>query len=215
MDPRLRTSTQEHCVQEEDSTLFSLLMLARSYLSRAISRFDAKIAASVAKAKARAYKLEGPGLVYNVACLAEADIAEYRCSARDAASKKRLCDAAKLKAGHTNNMRRRQSQYKKCDARGIQRHIWLCSYPVQRRYRLERLIHLDVLGSGGVRLVDECPGCSVHHREFFALPSIHGFSGLHQSIIKVLASTGERTDTRTFFPPPPGAEDIYSIILSS
>ncbi|KAJ7044219.1 hypothetical protein C8F04DRAFT_1250165 [Mycena alexandri] len=167
-------------------------------LARSISKFHAKIFGLVAKAKARAYKMEGPGLLYSVACVAEADIVEYRRSARDAAAKERLCDAVNLKAGHTKNMRRRQSQYKRCDARGIQRHIWLCSYPVQRRYCVERLTHLNVLDGGGVRPIVECPGCGVHHHEFYTCPSIR-----------------ERTDGRVFFPPPPGAEDIYNIILSS
>ncbi|KAJ7033223.1 hypothetical protein C8F04DRAFT_1184207 [Mycena alexandri] len=179
------------------------------------ARFHAKIAGLVAKAKARTYKMEGPGLLYSVACVAEADIVEYRRSARDAAAKERHCDAVNLKAGHTKNMRRRQSQYKRCDARGIQRHIWLCSYPVQRRYCVERLTHLNVLDGGGVRPIVECPGCGVHHHEFYTCPSIRGLSGLHQTITGVLASTGERTDGRVFFPPPPGAEDIYNIILSS
>ncbi|KAJ7022189.1 hypothetical protein C8F04DRAFT_1272903 [Mycena alexandri] len=190
-------------------------MQRRSRLSRSISNFHAKIAGLVAKAKARAYKMEGPGLLYSVACVAEADVVEYRRSARDAAAKKRLCDAVNLKAGHTKNMRRRQSQYKRCDARGIQRHIWLCNYPVQRRYCVERLTHLNVLDGGGVRPIVQCFGCGVHHHEFYTCPSIRGLSGLHQTITGVLASTGERTDGRVFFPPPSGAEDICNIILSS
>ncbi|KAJ7022182.1 hypothetical protein C8F04DRAFT_1194750 [Mycena alexandri] len=173
------------------------------------------IAGLVAKAKACAYKMEGPGLLYSVACVAEADIVEYRRSARDAAAKKRLCDAVNLKAGHTKNMRRRQSQYKWCDARGIQRHIWLCNYPVQRRYCVERLTHLNVLDGGAVRPIVECPSCGVHHHEFYTCPSIRGLSGFHQTITSVLASTGERTDTRVLFSPPPDAEDIYNIIISS
>ncbi|KAJ7027153.1 hypothetical protein C8F04DRAFT_1267294 [Mycena alexandri] len=190
-------------------------MQRRLRLFRSISNFHAKIAGLVAKAKARAYKMEGPGLLYSVACVAEADVVEYRRSARDAAAKKRLCDAVNLKAGHTKNMRRRQSQYKRCDARGIQRHIWLCNYPVQRRYCVERLTHLNVLDGGGVRPIVQCSGCGVHHHEFYTCPSIRGLSGLHQTITGVLASTGERTDGRVFFPPPSGAEDIYNIILSS
>ncbi|KAJ7047094.1 hypothetical protein C8F04DRAFT_1248124 [Mycena alexandri] len=190
-------------------------MQRRSRLSRSFSKFHAKIAGLVAKAKARAYKVEGPGLLYSVACVAERDIVEYRRSARDAAAKESLCDAVNLKAGHTKNMRRRQSQYKRCDASGIQRHIWLCSYPVQRRYCVERLTHLNVLGSGGVRPIVQCSGCGVHHHEFYTCPSIRGLSGLHQTITDVLASTGERTNGRVFFAPPPGAEDIYNVIISS
>ncbi|KAJ7041382.1 hypothetical protein C8F04DRAFT_1177217 [Mycena alexandri] len=135
--------------------------------------FHAKIAGLVAKAKARAYKMEGPGLLYSVACVAEADIVEYRRSARDAAAKKRLCNAVNLKAGHTKNMRRRQSQYKRCDARGIQRHIWLCSYPVQCRYCVERLTHLNVLDGGGVRPIVDAPAAACTTTSFIpARPSV-------------------------------------------
>ncbi|KAJ7094481.1 hypothetical protein B0H15DRAFT_1020302 [Mycena belliarum] len=92
-----------------------------------------------------------------------------------------------LKIGHTADLRARLAQYAKCQENGHQ--IWFWAYClVPYRMLAERLIHLIFMHMGARLRPYSCPGCRVHHREFFSLRALGGL-GRAEAIVKLVVQT--------------------------
>ncbi|KAK7030151.1 hypothetical protein R3P38DRAFT_3189104 [Favolaschia claudopus] len=159
------------------------------------SYYQARIT-TLYKTEAR-YKLEGHGDLYVVACVADKVLDDYRHGRINADE---LYAEVKLKLGHSKKLPRRRAEYRHCDVG--QTHVWLYAFRVERRYLAERLIHLNLLQSGAMRVVCECPGCFVFHREYFEYSSIGGVAQLNEVVERVLRALGEsiqRKKLKSFF----------------
>ncbi|KAJ6465660.1 hypothetical protein C8R47DRAFT_1224350 [Mycena vitilis] len=172
------------------------------------AQFRAKIRAFRAEKTAHPGKREGRGSVYLVANVDNDDIKSWRAGTLDDPG---LIARTAFKAGHTNRLPRRQSQYQKC-ARG-RTIVWMAHYRVSRRYFIERFIHLRLFKHGGQRVRFAC-SCCVNHREYMALDSLRGFAAVDSRITDVLLSSGEQMDRETL-PRPMVNEDLYDLILHS
>ncbi|KAJ7175493.1 hypothetical protein C8R46DRAFT_1030549 [Mycena filopes] len=93
-----------------------------------------------------------------------------------------------VKYGVTLNIAARQLDYRKCD--GLDTTMWFWSLPTMQRYRLERLIHLDLL-CNGPRDARTCSGCHTVHREFWPLSVAGSFLRLRGCALDLQAAIGE------------------------
>ncbi|KAK7000148.1 hypothetical protein R3P38DRAFT_3219024 [Favolaschia claudopus] len=164
---------------------YSLILPSRHKLFR----YQTQITSLVTKKAA--YKLEGHGDLYVVACVADEVLDNHRHGRISAGE---LYAQVKLKLGHTKKISRRRAEYRYCDVG--QTHAWLYAFRVKRRYLAERLIHLTLLQYGATRVVCECPGCFVFHREYFEYFSIGGVTQLNEVVERVLISLGESIERR-------------------
>ncbi|KAJ7898794.1 hypothetical protein B0H13DRAFT_805032 [Mycena leptocephala] len=161
-------------------------------LIRRLPTYEAQIAALLAQQHKRLYKQEGQGKLYVTTHIADADVRAYRGGLLTLDG---LMNKLEFKIGHTKHLARRQRQYLKCD--DGQTHLWLWSYSADRRYLAERLIHLQLQRRHAKALVIACPGCNVHHREFYCLACIGGLRGLDGVVRKVVGSLGQTACRRT------------------
>ncbi|KAJ7436358.1 hypothetical protein FB451DRAFT_1193975 [Mycena latifolia] len=100
-----------------------------------------------------------------------------------------LLDRLLIKVGHTEVLSIRQHAYEECD--DGQTHLWFfCWYP-DRCIVGERLCHLRVLGEGAPRVIEECRGCPVHHREYWRYRDVSPFPRGEERMWSVFASLGE------------------------
>ncbi|KAK7000158.1 hypothetical protein R3P38DRAFT_3219034 [Favolaschia claudopus] len=125
-------------------------LLAFDTFRHKLSRYQTEIT-SLVKKKA-AYKLEGHGDLYVVACVADEVLDDYRHRRISAGE---LYAQVKLKLGHTKKLSRRRAEYRYCDVG--QTHVWLYTFHVKCRYLAERLIHLTLLQYGATRVQNVGP----------------------------------------------------------
>jgi hypothetical protein len=185
---------------------------APDFPSRRLPTYDAQITALLAKQHKRLYKNEGQGKIYIAPRIADADVLGFRTGALTLDG---LMGRMEFKIGHTKHMARRQRQYLKCDgSQSGQTHLWLWNYSADRQYLagaylslpfnvisliflcLERLIHLKLQRRLAQALVIACPGCGVHHREFYCLACIGGLCALDGIVRGVLGSLGQTSCRR-------------------
>ncbi|KAJ7435246.1 hypothetical protein B0H11DRAFT_1937773 [Mycena galericulata] len=145
-------------------------------------------------AERRAFKCDGPGLVYITSRVPYSKLNAYlqghiRIS--------EFLDALEVKVGHTRNMRRRQCAYRLC-AKGIAIR-WHVAFRARKRILSEAIAHLLLRDMGAVFSVFPCPGCKVSHREYVSLRSVGSFNTLVRVIREAIRMTGQLvTETSAF-----------------
>ncbi|KAJ7603373.1 hypothetical protein DFH06DRAFT_1350231 [Mycena polygramma] len=150
-------------------------------------------ALSPAAQAVRPAKHEGAGDVYLHANIRKLNVLLWRAHfINDTEFARRIA----LKAGHTNCMACRQSQYAKCK-RGGRIIVWLGRYRVRHCCFVERLLHLRVFQSGGYRF-RFCCACRVNHQEYVSLRSTGGFTTFCLRAAAALAFAGEGLHYRRF-----------------
>ncbi|KAF8145068.1 hypothetical protein K438DRAFT_1992221 [Mycena galopus ATCC 62051] len=144
------------------------------------------------------YKLEASGFI---CILAEVPNSVLKRFTKGLVTAAQVLRSSSLKAGHTNDLERRQRQYQHCAGEKTT-HIWVGSYKATRRYFTERWLHLRLFCAGGVRTPFVVPcKCQVRHREYLTFPSVGGLAALDAEMQAMGKATGE-SFTMTQFPSP-------------
>ncbi|KAJ7250447.1 hypothetical protein B0H12DRAFT_1072053 [Mycena haematopus] len=102
-------------------------------------------------------------------------------------------DGLEIKAGFTKNAKRRQFDYRDI-CRGVE-FIWFCMYRSDSVKLLERVVHLTLRALGATIATHPCPGCGVHHREFYSYPGAGGIEGLCGIIEFWLRALGQSVES--------------------
>ncbi|KAJ7066819.1 hypothetical protein B0H15DRAFT_972036 [Mycena belliarum] len=132
------------------------------------------------------YVREGLGFVYVCGRVDNTTLAAYRAGHITRAE---FLDRLLIKIGHAQFLDVRQRAYEKCD--DGQTHLWFFSFYPTRRIVSERLCHLRFLADGALRVIEECRGCLVRHREYWRYRDVGPFSRIEQQTRRVFASLGE------------------------
>ncbi|KAJ7435384.1 hypothetical protein B0H11DRAFT_2257344 [Mycena galericulata] len=160
---------------------------SRRELLRLIGRIDQpkrRIRALVAKR--RAFKCDGPGLVYITSRVPYWKLNAYLQGHIQISE---FLDALEVKVGHTSNMRRRQREYRVC-ANGIAIR-WHVAFRARKRILSEAIAHLLLRDMGAVPSVFPCPGCGVSHREYVPFRSVGSFDALERVVREAIRKTGQ------------------------
>ncbi|KAJ7082215.1 hypothetical protein B0H15DRAFT_803317 [Mycena belliarum] len=132
------------------------------------------------------YVREGLGFVYVCGRVDNTTLAAYRAGHITRAE---FLDRLLIKIGHAQSLDIRQCAYEKCD--DGQTHFWFFAFCPTRRIVSERLCHLRFLADGASRVIEECRGCLVRHREYWRYRDVGSFSRIEQQTRRVFASLGE------------------------
>ncbi|KAJ7078136.1 hypothetical protein B0H15DRAFT_954692 [Mycena belliarum] len=132
------------------------------------------------------YVREGFGFVYVGGRVDNAILADYRAGHLTRAE---FLDRLLIKIGHAQFLDVRQRAYDKCD--DGQTHLWFFAFCPTRRIVSERLCHLRFLADGALRVIEECRGCLVRHREYWRYRDVGPFSRIEQQTRRIFASLGE------------------------
>ncbi|KAJ7490107.1 hypothetical protein B0H11DRAFT_1912608 [Mycena galericulata] len=160
---------------------------SRRELLRLIGRIDQprrRIRALVAKR--RAFKCDGPGLVYITSRVPYWKLNAYLQGHIQISE---FLDALEVKVGHTSSMRRRQREYRVC-ANGIAIR-WHVAFRARKRILSEAIAHLLLRDMGAVPSVFPCPGCGVSHREYVPFRSVGSFDALERVVREAIRKTGQ------------------------
>ncbi|KAJ7682182.1 hypothetical protein DFH06DRAFT_1314405 [Mycena polygramma] len=154
------------------------------------------------------YKKEDSGILYLNVCAPLATVSAFRAGAikRDAFLKK-----LKGKFGHTNNLQRRQAQYRSCDVDQI--HLWGYKYEVQRRYLAERLTHLLIADAGGAQPLDNECTCNVAHREYVAMDTVGNVDDMRAFAMRALGDMGEVGVQGILLNATAGFKDVFDTVF--
>ncbi|KAJ7117829.1 hypothetical protein C8R44DRAFT_738702 [Mycena epipterygia] len=135
---------------------------------------------------------DGPGELYITLRLTPRLLAPYRAGSLSAADLSPLLNPQnfQLKIGHTNDVRRRRPEYRRC-AEGQFLH-WHAYFPVPKRKLAERLAHLRLKAVGARLRSRRCPGprCRTRHREYFSLTAAGGLHGVEAIVQGVVVDVG-------------------------
>ncbi|KAJ7904135.1 hypothetical protein B0H13DRAFT_1881707 [Mycena leptocephala] len=138
------------------------------------------------------YKDDGPGGLYVVTCIDNESLDDYDTGAITLDA---LLDDLEVKLGHSKCIPHRQHQYLVCDNGQTMSGTAIMK---RRDANLQHIIHLALLHLGARHVVYECPGCGVHHREFWDFRSVGSFNLLHRVIVWVLGKLGVKNLKSTF-----------------
>ncbi|KAJ7473881.1 hypothetical protein B0H11DRAFT_1918694 [Mycena galericulata] len=145
-------------------------------------------------ARRRAFKREGPGLVYITSRVPYWILNAY-LQGRIQSSE--FLDALEVKVGHTRNMARRQRAYHVC-AKGIAI-CWHVAFRACKRILSEAIAHLILREMGAFPSVFPCPGCKVSHREYVPLRSVGSFNNLVRVVCEAIRKTGQLVTEQSAF----------------
>ncbi|KAJ7231705.1 hypothetical protein B0H12DRAFT_1239888 [Mycena haematopus] len=101
-------------------------------------------------------------------------------------------DGLEIKAGLSKNAERRQFDYRGI-CRGVE-FIWFYKYKSNNIKLLERIVHLTLRALGATIATYPCPGCGVHHREFYSYSGAGGIEGLCRIIEFWLGALGQSVE---------------------
>ncbi|KAJ7617438.1 hypothetical protein DFH06DRAFT_1364428 [Mycena polygramma] len=154
------------------------------------------------------YKDEDEGVLYFNVCAPLTAVSAFRSNN---ISRTDFMKKLKGKFGHTNNLKRRQAQYRRCDVGQI--HLWGYRYDVQCRYLAERLTHLLIAHAGGARPLDNSCACDVTHREYVAMDTVGDVEDMHAFAMQALGDMGEVGVQPFRLTAPAGFQDVFDAIF--
>ncbi|KAJ7086576.1 hypothetical protein C8R44DRAFT_893635 [Mycena epipterygia] len=138
------------------------------------------------------YHNEGPGTLYANLRLVPDLLSAYRAGTLSPADLSPALSPHhfQVKIGHTNDVRRRRPEYRRC-AEGQFLH-WHAYFPVARRKLAERLTHLRLQAAGARVRRRRCPGprCRIRHCEYYSLSAAGGLRGVEDIVQQVVLSIG-------------------------
>ncbi|KAJ7023212.1 hypothetical protein C8F04DRAFT_1271634 [Mycena alexandri] len=132
------------------------------------------------------YVRDRPGLVYSNLRVPTWAFKSWRAGTLSTGAFRRLLE---IKVGHTDNFRRRRSQYNRC-CRGWFTIIWIAHFWMRRRILLECLVHTSIRLRGAVPKRVRC-GCGVRHREYVSYLAAGGIAAVEQDIVSWKGLFGE------------------------
>lgn len=157
------------------------------------------------------YVREGPGALYCCGRVPTATLTAFRQAAVTRAD---FLDELEVKYGFATDLDHRRRAYSKCDE-GDWTYVWfwvfltdcrvvagefhldLCSiFSSLTSLSPERLNHLLFLEDGAPRVLRQCDGCLVRHREFWRYRDVGDFARLRRQGELVLAALGDANASR-------------------
>ncbi|KAJ7761565.1 hypothetical protein DFH07DRAFT_957159 [Mycena maculata] len=137
------------------------------------------------------YKKEGPGRVYINYIVADEYVSTFKDGLLTLDELIEL-DTVRVKVGSTDDMRRRQPEYRRrCEKKG-KKIWWWRSFSADRRMAIEHMVHFSLESVGAGPRPFSCK-CGVEHREYFSLKAAGGFLAVEQMIHFWINGLGQTT----------------------
>ncbi|KAJ7602059.1 hypothetical protein DFH06DRAFT_1153178 [Mycena polygramma] len=141
------------------------------------------------------YVHEGAGAVYFCGRVLTSILDDFREEHIDRAA---FLANLEVKYGFAADLEKRRMAYLECEE-GDWTHLWFWAFYTDYRVVAERINHLLFMAEGAPRVLRECDGCHVEHREFWRYADVGDFARLSTQGELVLAALGDVNAYRHLF----------------